>query len=301
MVKKIFVLCTFTILFMAVNCDNEPYEGEIIFEDTSCLEAIETTEIASENFLNASNDEYNEFCLAYKEALLNQIEVCGDDDGILQILADNLGDCQEEVDLCEEAIEATELARIVYESAADEAIEDSCNAYKDALLYQIEVCGDDGTLLSIIEGLGSCETEVVDVVGDWILVAWNTDEARDLDNDGIVTNNYLDDIDCYNNETILFSDNGTGTMFLRSIAEFTYTPTIDGENFFTDCTQINEDRNFTWTETINTVDLVFTDGSTLSLFRNGNLNVAVDDGFYAESTVDNSVIAERVIFVYEKI
>lgn len=301
MVKKIFLLGTFAILFMAVNCDNEPYEGEIIFEDTECLEAIETTELAAQNFLNASQEDYNEFCFNYKEALLNQIQVCGDEDGGLQLQADNLGNCEEEVDLCQEATEATELARIIYESAADETIEDLCNAYKDAILYQIEVCGDDGTLLSILEELGSCEIEVVDVLGTWKLVSWNTDEPRDLNNDGIVTNNYLEDIDCYENETIEFNPDATGTMFLRSMAEFTYTPTADGEDFFTNCIQINVDRNFTWSETINTIDVLFTDGSTISLFKNGNLYVAIDDGFYAESNIDNSVITERVIFVYEKI
>ena len=301
MVKKIFMLGLFAILFMAINCDNEPYEGEIIVEDTSCIEAIETTEIAALNFLNGTQENFSDLCLTYKEALLNQIEVCGDDDGSLQLLADSLGTCTEEIDVCEEAIAATEIARMAYESATNDTIENLCNTYKDALIYQIETCGDDGSLQNIIEELGDCVFESIEVEGNWRLVAWNTDEGRDLDNDGVVTNNYLEDIDCYDNETIIFNDNGTGTMFLRSVAEFTFTPTADGEDFFTNCTEINEDRNFSWTETINTVDLVFTDGSTLSFFRNGNLNIAVDDGFYAESTVDNSVIIERVIFVYEKI
>lgn len=301
MVKKIFMLGLFAILFMAINCDNEPYEGEIIVEDTSCIEAIETTEIAALNFLNGTQENFSDLCLTYKEALLNQIEVCGDDDGSLQLLADSLGTCTEEIDVCEEAIAATESARITYESAADETIEDLCNAYKNALFYQIEVCGDDGSLLSIIEELGSCEIEVVDVVGAWKLVSWNTDELRDLNNDGIVTNNYLDDIDCYDNETIEFNADATGTMFLRSIAEFTYTPTTDGEDFFTECTDIMQDKSFTWTETINSVTMSFTDGTSLSLFKNGNLYTAIDDAFYAESTIDNSVITERITFVYNKL
>ncbi|APY06991.1 hypothetical protein BWZ20_01170 [Winogradskyella sp. J14-2] len=295
------MLGAFAMLFMAVNCDNEPYEGEIIVEDTSCIEAIETTEIAAQNFLNGTQEDFSDLCLIYKEALLDQIEACGDEDGSLQLLADDLGTCTEEIDVCEEAIEASELARIIYESAADETAEVLCNAYKDALFYQIEVCGDDGTLLAVIEDLGNCEIEMVDVVGTWKLVSWNTDELRDLNNDGIVTNNYLDDIDCYDNETIEFNPDGTGTMFLRSTAEFTFTPTADGEDYFTECTSIMEDKTFTWTETINSVTMLYTDGTSLSLFKNGNLYTAINDAFYAQSTVDNSVITERITFVYNKL
>ncbi|GAB4162580.1 MAG: hypothetical protein Tsb0033_21720 [Winogradskyella sp.] len=295
------MLVVFATLFMAINCDNEPYEGEIIFEDTTCLEAIETTETAAENFLNAIPESYTLLCLTYREALLNQIDICGDEDGSLQIILEELSNCEAELDPCEEAIAQTELARITYESAADQTIEALCNNYKDALQYQIDVCGDDGTLQSIIEELGDCVPEVVDVVGTWKLVSWNTDELRDLDNDGIVTNNYLDDIDCYDNETIDFNADGTGTMFLRSIAEFTFTPTDDGEDFFTNCTDIIENKSFTWTETINSVTMLFTDGSSISLFKNGNLYTAIDDAFYAESTVDDSVITERITFVYNKL
>jgi len=301
MVKKIFIIGLFATLFLAINCENEPYEGEIIVENSACLQAIEGTEIAAEDYLNTTSVNFTINCNAYKEALLNQIDVCGDEDGSLQLLADGLEDCNNNELLCLEAIEATEFARITYESAADETFEDQCLLYKEALLYQIEVCGDDGTLLAIIEELDTCEIEQVDVVGTWKLISWNTDELRDINNDGIVTNNYLDDIDCYDNETIQFNPDTTGIMFLRSTAIFTFTPTEDGEDFFTQCISIMENKSFTWTETINSVMLSFADGTSLSLFKNGNLYTAKDDGFYAQSTVDDSVIVERITFVYNKL
>jgi hypothetical protein len=301
MVRKILLLVVFATLFMAINCDNEPYEGEIITDDGLCQEAIETTEIAAQNFMGANSDNYVMLCLVYREALLNQIDICGDEDGSLQFLLEELANCDEELDPCEEAAAETELARIIYESAAGETIEALCNNYKEALQNQIALCGDDGTLQSTLDELGDCVPEVVDVVGTWKLVSWITDELRDLNNDGIVTNNYLDDIDCYDNETIDFNADGTGTMFLRSVAEFTFTPTTTGEDFFTNCTEIMEDKAFTWTETINSVTMFFTDGTSLSLFKNGNLYTAIDDAFYAESTVDDSVITERITFVYNKL
>lgn len=300
MMKKIKVLHIVVVLLFGLGCQNEPYEGDLPEQEDPCLIAIQATATAAEDFSMATDDNYSLLCQIYRDALQDQIEVCGDEDGVLQLLVDGLGTCTVPVDLCEEAIAETQIARIIYESAADESVVDLCNIYKDALIYQIEVCGDDGTLQSIIDELGNCEIEVVDVVGTWKLVSWNTDELRDIDNDGVVTNNYLDDIDCFDNETILFNADGTGTMFFRSTAEFTFTPTADGEDFFTECMDISVDQDFTWIETINSVMLSFTDGTNLGLFKNGNLYTAIDDAFYAQSTVDDSVITERITFIYLK-
>lgn len=301
MVKKIFMLFAFAILFMAANCDNEPYEGEIIFEDTACIEAIETTSMALGNFLNASEEDYFEFCSDYKEALLNQIEICGDEDGSLQLLADNLDDCYDD-DLCAEAIEASEIAEANYHNYTEDTYQQLCIEYKVALEYQLEVCGESAILQLLISDLGDCQQEFVETLGDWILVGWVTDSLRDIDNDGIVTNNYLDEMDCYNNETMTFNSNGTGTMFLRSYADITFTPNEGGEDFFIDCNTIIEDIAFTWYQEGNSVFITDNDGVTTQYFRNGNsLFVAIDDAFYAQSTVDDSVIVERITFVYNKL
>lgn len=302
MVKKIFMLCAFAILFMAANCDNEPYEGEIIFEDTACIEAIEITSMALGNFLNASEEDYYEFCLDYKEALLNQIEICGDEDGSLQLLSDELDDCYDD-DLCAEAIAATEIAEANYNNyTEDDNYQQLCEAYKSALEYQQEVCGESAVLQSLILGLGDCQQEFVETPGDWILVSWITDNLRDIDNDGVVTNNYLDEIDCYTNETMTFNTDGTGAMFLRSYADITFTPNEGGEDFFIDCNTIIEDIAFTWYQEGNSVFITDNEGVTNQYFRNGNsLFVAIDDAFYAQSTVDDSFISERITFVYNKL
>ncbi|WP_422104283.1 hypothetical protein [Winogradskyella sp.] len=304
MLKKISLQFISIVFVCLVSCDNEPYEGEIITEDNTCQSAIASTIGAALDFGTATDDNYSILCEVYKGALQRQIDACGDEDGSLQMIIDQLGTCELE-NPCDDAIAASEIARITYEAAVGNAFEIACNTYKEALENQIVICGDDGTLQSLIDELNDCEPEeVVEVVGTWKLVSWNTDELRDLDNDGIVTNNYLDDIDCYDNETILFNPDGTGTMFLRSTAEFTFTPNDGpegGEDFFVVCTDISEDRDFTWTETINSVMLSFNDGTSLGLFKNGNLYTAINDAFYASSTVDDSVITERITFVYEKL
>jgi len=176
-----------------MNCDNEPYEGDFITEDNSCQLAMLATAQAANDFLNATDDNFNLLCQAYRNALENEIEICGDLDGALQSRIDDLGNCN---NLCPGAIEATQIAQTNYDNATDQNLEELCNLYQNALEYQIEVCGDDGTLQAIIEDLNDCEPAFLETVGNWRLVSWLNDQSLDIDNDGVVTNDYLLSIDC---------------------------------------------------------------------------------------------------------
>ena len=91
---KIFSLLVLLMVLLNA-CQNEPYEGEIIIIENPdpCELAIEETEIAESNFNNATYSDYSDLCLAYKEALQNQINVCGDPDGSLLAIVNGLGDC----------------------------------------------------------------------------------------------------------------------------------------------------------------------------------------------------------------
>lgn len=60
----------------------------------SCETAIANSGIAETNLNNASNDMYTQFCNVYVMALEEQIDVCGDADGSIQLIIDGLGDCQ---------------------------------------------------------------------------------------------------------------------------------------------------------------------------------------------------------------
>ncbi len=292
---------------LLLNCDNEPYEGDIMIEDNSCELAILATVNVAANFNTATAEDFNFLCQAYKVTLENQIDICGDANGLLQVIIDELGDCTVDDELCDEAIAATEVAQNNYISSTDINFITVCNAYKEALQYQIEVCGDDGILQSIVEELGTCSPVFVETVGTWKLVAWLTDISRDIDNDGVVTNNYLEEIDCYENETLIFNSDSTGTLFLRSIADITYTPIADSpneEDFFVTCNIIDEEKLFTWEQDgSNTLIFTMADGTIVNYFRNANsLFIAVDNGFSATSTIDGtSIIAERVTYVYVKL
>lgn len=306
MIKKINALYLICVTFLlGFSCHNEPYEGDILTEDNSCLLAIEAATEASENFANATEDNYSLLCQVYRDALEDVIEICGDDDGSLQLLIDELGSCASSEDLCAEAEAATEIARADYESALASNFTTLCIIYRSALQYQIEVCGDPfGSLQLIVSDLGDCQPVFEDTEGTWKLTSWLNDQGIDVDNDGEVTFDYLEEIDCYNNETITFNGDGTGVFFYRSEAEITYTPVgADGEDFFVDCNPISINVPFTWIQNgNNTVIITFGDGTTTNYFRNADsLFKVIVGGFTATNTENaNETIVEPVTYVYVK-
>ena len=306
MKNKILVLYIFIVPSLLFNCDNEPYEGPFYIEDNSCVIATQATSSALDNYNVATQNNYSVLCQVYSDALENQIEICGDENGLLQAVIDSLGNCTDEISLCNDAIAATQFAQNSYNAATNENIDELCIAYKNALQYQIEVCGDDGALQAIVDELGNCETTYVETVGNWKLVAWVTDMMRDINNDGVPTNQYLEEIDCYDNETITFNADGTGTFFLRSTANITYAPeegSATDIDFFVTCTNIIEDITFSWIQRANTLSITLSDGTVVNHFRNGNgLYVAYDDGFFATSVVEGGAdISERITYVYYKL
>ena len=91
--KKIFFSICLLLLMTGFTCENEPLEGDFFTaEDAACNEAIAQTEEARVDYISATESTFNELCTAYKAALLNQIDICGDD-GSLQQSIDDLGDC----------------------------------------------------------------------------------------------------------------------------------------------------------------------------------------------------------------
>lgn len=158
--KKLGIFFSFFMLLTAFTCDNEPLDEAIIpSTNISCEEAVYNTANAAFALVNATDENYTELCLAYKTALQNQIEACGDEDGTLQEAYDALGDCGEMIlDECQAAIAYVETTESAYLSATEDNYSQLCSAYADALQAQIEACGDeDGSLQEAIDELGDCE------------------------------------------------------------------------------------------------------------------------------------------------
>jgi hypothetical protein len=64
----------------------------------------------------------------------------------------------------------------------------------------------------------SCSTEDVQdsnnssITGVWKLTAWNIDGGFDMNNDGTVSTNLLNEMDCSRNETLFFDNNGVVSL-----------------------------------------------------------------------------------------
>ncbi len=64
-------------------------------EDNCETAALASAEAAIE-FSDATDENYTDLCVAYKTALQTQIGVCGDQNGELQAIIDDLGDCTQD-------------------------------------------------------------------------------------------------------------------------------------------------------------------------------------------------------------
>ncbi len=121
-----------------------------------CVQAENATATALSAFNSAGPEEQQTACIAYEAALQNQIAACGDTDGSLQAIINDL-DCDGE---CTAAMDATTVALEAFEAVDitdEEAFTAACNAYRLALQEQIIACGDaDGSLQTIIDDLGDC-------------------------------------------------------------------------------------------------------------------------------------------------
>ncbi|WP_299121368.1 hypothetical protein [uncultured Winogradskyella sp.] len=90
--KKIVALFCLFSAFIIFTCDNEPYEDglEELNTNTNCDAQTITSNAESVYNLDPS---IVQTCIAYRTALENQIAECGDVDGSLQLIVDDLGHC----------------------------------------------------------------------------------------------------------------------------------------------------------------------------------------------------------------
>ena len=177
--KKFLALCSFMVLFMAITCEDEPVD----FEDevASCQDATTNTVNAATAFTGATEENYNQLCIAYKNALQSQIAACGDTNDTLQTLIDSL-ECEDTQPTdCETATIAADAAKTTFENATDDTYEAFCMAYKAALESKIEHCGDeDGSIQTIVDELGDCIDDTVVSNGEITLSAGSSPQTFDI-------------------------------------------------------------------------------------------------------------------------
>lgn len=86
--KLISSILLITILSFSCSSNDDDNSAE-----PTCEEVIAKTATAKTAFDNATGSNHTELCNAYKAALQNQINVCGDTSGALQAIITDLGDC----------------------------------------------------------------------------------------------------------------------------------------------------------------------------------------------------------------
>ena len=89
--RKIFLpmLCL-SLVLMSCGSDDDGDGG------LSCSEATQNTLTAITNFNDSDSGSYENLCNAYKLALEQQKEACGDSSGTIQTIIDGLGDCTDD-------------------------------------------------------------------------------------------------------------------------------------------------------------------------------------------------------------
>lgn len=179
--KKVLVLFCIFLLCSAFQCDDEALEGDFITAEAAVCEAaiIDTVEAALE-FLEADNDTFTDICAAYKTALQAQIEACGDEDGSLQNIIEQLGDCSVDIDAeCQEAILLKNEAEDIFNNSTDTDYTENCNALKEAIQGIIDICGSTQELVDQLEGLGNC-IQAINASGQITVTAGTLEIVFDL-------------------------------------------------------------------------------------------------------------------------
>ena len=149
------------------------------------------------------------------------------------------------------------------------------------------------------------------VDGTWKLTAWNVGESYDLNNDGTASSNLLDEMDCYNNETIVFANN-TATYMSTSYADIYFEATGGGstEGTYTiECEQEIENSPAAYTVSGNTVTITETyeeDGQVyeevIVATLNGNtLSFVIPDGYYVEDDEFEVLVEQDLTLVFIKL
>jgi len=84
-------------------------------------------------------------------------------------------------------------------------------------------------LLAIALVFAACSSDddsndtTANLEGTWKLTAFNTENAYDLNEDGTTSTSVMDETSCYQNETITFNADGTGTAQVTENITLVYT------------------------------------------------------------------------------
>lgn len=166
------------------------------------------------------------------------------------------------------------------------------------------------TLILVAAIFVSCSSDddngSVAIEGTWKMTAFKSQNAYDLNGDGIISNDIMGQTNCFQNETMIFNANHTGADMSTSRLEIDLELVAGSTNeyeYTVNCVNENNTSAFTWTKNGDIVT-VSQGGTTFSGTQDGDkITIKKLNGFTIEVPQGNggtTYISEEVTIVYKK-
>lgn len=165
------------------------------------------------------------------------------------------------------------------------------------------------TLILVAAIFVSCSSDDDDggvaIEGTWKMTAFKTQNAYDLNGDGIISNDIMGQTNCYQNETLVFNANATGADVSTSRLDIELelvAGTTDEYEYTVECISENNTTAFNWTQN-GTAVLVNQGVVTLSGIQNENeITFSLPNGYPipVEQGGGTTIITEDLTIVYQK-
>ncbi|NND62190.1 MAG: DUF5004 domain-containing protein [Flavobacteriaceae bacterium] len=145
----------------------------------------------------------------------------------------------------------------------------------------------------------------INIEGNWKLTSFTSENNYDINEDGSASNNILIETACYENETIDFNSDGSGTVTSRSYADITLnlvTGSSTEYEYSVECVDELEETAFVWTENGNTITITGAGFMYDATFTATTMTFTIPDGLFleVEEGGGTAVATEDITFVYTK-
>ncbi|NCT16707.1 MAG: hypothetical protein COZ75_10180 [Flavobacteriaceae bacterium CG_4_8_14_3_um_filter_34_10] len=145
----------------------------------------------------------------------------------------------------------------------------------------------------------------VSLEGTWKMTAFKSENAYDVNGNGTISNDIMQQTNCYQNETVVFNANNTVAFVSTSYADIELVlvagSTTDYEYNIT-CVNENDTTAGTWSQTNNTVIITDAFGVYTATQTGSTLTFVIPNGFPIEVTQGSgtATITEDLTITYEK-
>lgn len=165
------------------------------------------------------------------------------------------------------------------------------------------------TLILVAAIFVSCSSDDDDggvaIEGTWKMTAFTTQNAYDLNGDGIISNDVMGQTNCFQNETLVFNANGTGADMSTSRLDIELelvAGTTDEYEYTIECISENTTTAFTWTQNGDTVIVTQADATLTGTQVGNEITFSLPNGYPipVEQGDGTAIITEDLTIVYEK-